>query len=412
MFNRLTQDHGITGCSTYRPTDNPKSPKKANLVPVEFNGITAYKNGKVNGRFRATTIKVTNYRSAYAQTGILFERNMVDGFQQLEDAYFVGVEDMSEKYGHNIGQVGVKLHHEGPSHLKDVTFKNLKTGVPRKNKSVDPACGIKFHNSYRFIMGPSSTAENIQSSEIGSEAQDTVVCKVKTDTAITESSIQMRDLDGSLTGTPMSTIIFKNGETIENECDYNEDWNLSVCKPELKFVNFYAWPKDDEAATTFVTKGDTITDFSTKRMISYKTELNERYVLHMNRSLEKHNKVRVLGLDKDESIILGICLPMASVGLDVGEFLSMDENWKDASEFTETDSLANLEADPEANIFFDRTKGIVHVKFMETNERTAEDLADCPGSLDASETCPSFFIRLNGRLPESEWYDADCTNRL
>ena len=254
MFNRLTQDHGITGCSTYRPTDDPKSPKKANLVPVELNGITAYKNGKVNGRFRATTIKVTNYRSAYARVGILFERNMVDGYQQLEDAYFVGVEDMNEDYSHNHGQVGVKLHHEGPSHLKDVTVKNMKTGVARGNKEVTPACGIKFGKDYRFVMGPSSTAESIQTSEIGPEAQDRVICKGHSDNAITESSIQMRDLDGSLTGIPMSTIVFKNGDTIENECDYNEDWNLSVCRPELKFVNFYAWPKDHEAATTFVTK--------------------------------------------------------------------------------------------------------------------------------------------------------------
>ena len=413
MFNRLTKDHGITGCSTYRPTDNPKNPKKANLVPVEFNGITVYKNGKFNGRFRATTIKVTNYRSAYSRTGIMFERNMVDGFQLLEDAYIVGVEDINEDYSHHEGQTGVKLHIEGPAHLKDVTLKNLKNGVAGMRQAI-PACGIKFGSNYRFIMGPSSTSEKIHSSEIGPEAADRVVCKLDSTNdnyPNTESSIQIRDLDGSLTGTPMSSIIFNDGEIIETECDYNEDWNLSVCQPELKFVNFYAWPKDHEAATTFVTKGDTITDYSTKRMISYKTELNERFILHMNKSMERHNNVKVLGLDKDESVIIGICLPMASVELDIGYFLSMDDNWKDASEFIETDSLDNLDADPQANIFFDRTKGIIHVKFIEKDERTAEDLADCAGSLK-TVSCPSFHIKLIGKLPEAEWYDADCTNRM
>ena len=123
------------------------------------------------------------------------------------------------------------------------------------------------------------------------------------------------------------------------------------------------------------------------------------------------NNVKVLGLDKDESVIIGICLPMASVELDIGEILSMDEDWKDASEFVETDSLENLDADPQANIFFDRTKGIVHVKFVEKDERTAEDLADCAGSLK-TDSCPSFHIKLIGKLPEAEWYDADCTNRM
>ena len=234
MFNRLSEDHGIIGCSTYRPTDNPKAPRKANLVPVEFNGITVYKNGKVNGRFRATTVKVNNYRSAYAQIGILFERNMVDGFQQLEDAYIVGVED-GQDYRSRHGQIGVKLHIEGPVHLKDVTLKNLKDGIESTNgRETTPACGIKFGEAYRFVMGPTSTAENININDIG---EASVLCANMKDTATTQSSIQLRDLDGSLTGSPMSSLVFRDGDLIENQCEFNEEWNLSVCKPEFKFVN-------------------------------------------------------------------------------------------------------------------------------------------------------------------------------
>ena len=48
---------------------------------------------------------------------------------------------------------------------------------------------------------------------------------------------------------------------------------------------------------------------------------------------------------------------MATVEMDVAGMFSMDENWKDSSEIIETDSLANLESDPAANVFFDRSKG-------------------------------------------------------
>ena len=53
---------------------------------------------------------------------------------------------------------------------------------------------------------------------------------------------------------------------------------------------------------------------------------------------------------------------------------------------------------------------IAYVKFVENDARTAEDLADCAGSLTL-ESCPRLFIKLKNNIPESEYYDADCTNR-
>ena len=60
---------------------------------------------------------------------------------------------------------------------------------------------------------------------------------------------------------------------------------------------------------------------------------------------------------RGENIVIGVCLPMATVEMDVASMFTMDDNWKDSSEIIETDSLANLESDPAANVFFDRTKG-------------------------------------------------------
>ena len=220
---------------------------------------------------------------------------MVDGFQQFEDAYIYGY-DMDKEYKNFRGQVGIKLQHEGPIHMKDVVLKNFKDGVDRnENKLGTPACGIKFHEKFRFVMGPSSTTEAINTDEIG-EAQ--LICANMNEDATTQTSIQIRDLDGSLTGTPMASIVWKQGDVIENECEFNQEWNLSVCPPNKKFVNFYAWPKDEEPGATFITKDNDITNYNVKKLVSYKADINERYVLHMNKSLHKHNKIRVLGLDQ------------------------------------------------------------------------------------------------------------------
>ena len=47
---------------------------------------------------------------------------------------------------------------------------------------------------------------------------------------------------------------------------------------------------------------------------------------------------------------------------------------------------------------------------MESDDRSADDLADCAGSLTLA-SCPSVFIKLKNNIDEADFYDADCTNR-
>ena len=50
VFNRLRDDHGITGCSTYDPRDNPHvKPHRSNPKPAIFDGFTGKGDlGQVN----------------------------------------------------------------------------------------------------------------------------------------------------------------------------------------------------------------------------------------------------------------------------------------------------------------------------------------------------------------------------
>ncbi len=91
LFRRLAEDHGIIGCSTYNPLVDPtKRPKDTDLTPAVFQGLTAYKNRLTNAHIRSTTVEVRGFRGADSLHGITFLRNMLDGYQLLEDAVIVG----------------------------------------------------------------------------------------------------------------------------------------------------------------------------------------------------------------------------------------------------------------------------------------------------------------------------------
>ena len=156
-FNkRLGDNHTIIGCSTYNPRVDP-SDKKSNLVPIVLDGFTGYKNRDRNVVMRSTSSELRNFFLSDSLIGIYFNRNMFGGYQQLTDSTIIGespnwgvggkikYKDAQGVVHHyssrrslphdNKGQkplTGVSLNAEGPTHLVNVRFLNLKTNAMRK----------------------------------------------------------------------------------------------------------------------------------------------------------------------------------------------------------------------------------------------------------------------------------------
>lgn len=243
FFRRLGPGHTIIGCSTYNPRVDPLD-KNSDLTPLVLNDFTGYKNKHANVHMRATTVEMHGFKLAESPVGVLFLRNMIDGYQLLQDTLILGQtpnkgsggkikirneegrwvwidSDRSYAVANRAGadQVGVYVNSEGPLHLKGLTIK-MKTDNIRR------ACAIKFHDKFRFGMGPKSSVEGL----VFDEDIGTTVCHDNKMNGTDESSMILNDLDGSLTGTAGNAVVatdpFLHGNM---DCKTNPKWNMSVC---------------------------------------------------------------------------------------------------------------------------------------------------------------------------------------
>ena len=106
---------------------------------------------------------------------------------------------------------------------------------------------------------------------------------------------------------------------------------------------------------------------------------------------------------RGDSIRIGFCVPPQTVTVEDSVL------FRGVPEPAAAADLSELDSDSSKNYFFDKTKGIVYVKYSETNARGAEDYADCVGSYKV-ENCPYFRIRLS-KADDVDYFDADCTSR-
>jgi len=444
---RLNEIHGIIGCSTYDPRIDPTN-RRSNRTAITLNGFTGYKNRKYNAKMRSTTAELKNFMLADAPENMAFERNMLDGYQRISDSVIIG-ESPNKGSGHKIKilnennkwewiwsdrsrarmsepftTTGIYINAEGPTHIHDVTFKDFGG-----DSVAMEYCGIKFKDDFHMGMGASSSVKGL---DFGDMADGSRICHKNEKFGNDEPSMVLRDLDGTLSGTPGVSVAADVPYYHEGmECETNAEWNMAVCNGN--FARFYLWPKPVEAGDIFVTReGDSgdLQDFT--RLVGFTVSPLSRYHVHFVKyptnadGWFKPTRIRFTGMDGGMTFRLGICVPMAITREDisVSSWLAMEgkrSSWRDVKNGVENDAISEaatleeLDSDDTKNVFFDRVKGMVYVKAIENDVRGVDDLADCVGSLTIDNSCPAMEIRFNmvqKMFPDLVIEDnADCTTR-
>ncbi len=86
---RLGPDHGIIGCSTYSPRVDPRMKRASPLAPMVLDTFVGYKNRRRNVIVRSTSTEIKNFALGESLAGIVLNRNMLDGYQVIENTIIV-----------------------------------------------------------------------------------------------------------------------------------------------------------------------------------------------------------------------------------------------------------------------------------------------------------------------------------
>jgi len=297
---------------------------------------------------------------------------------------------------------GVYLDSEGPVHIHNVDFKDFRSNENR------PGCGIEFKDDFRMGMGPSSSVKGLTFDFEEPEALK--VCHANQKEGVDEDAMILKDLDGSLTDNAGTTVMAEDDYLQEGiECSRNENWNMTLCNGD--FARFYLFPKPTEAGATFITKAGDEVKTSNKRKVSYVVRSDVKVVMHWTAASLKNYRARVVGVKKDNPVTIGFCLPEGAENAELGSFLdfSSTDRWKDDSDIIPAESLNDLDTDTTGkNVFLDTATRILYVKFIETEERTDNDLADCPGGNLISRHCPWVHFNFK-KLTDINFNNAKCT---
>ena len=118
---------------------------------------------------RATTAVLNNFKLSDSSINIKFVRNMMDGYQLLNDSLLIQDTPTPQEGKQRVmtkgDRVGIYVHQSGPLHLKSIQFKNYMTTTKQT------ACAIQFEDKYRQSLGSTSS---VSGKNIEKKSQDPV----------------------------------------------------------------------------------------------------------------------------------------------------------------------------------------------------------------------------------------------
>jgi len=409
MDGVLSDNGRIVWGFNYDPREDPLD-ENSPRVSITMRGYTGFKNYK-SVWMRAASVTLENFSTAESVEGVVFAYS-APGTKRLVDSRIVGETenkgkpagriallngtriywDRSIRMGGNdraLPIIGV-IAFEGPISLERVSFARFETNVVR------PAGGLGFRRKNDWytqalhrVSGLTFDYTDPTEGNRVFESSDSRGYEDKPGTIHTV----MRDVDGSLTTYPGSTIVKPYPIHLNARCAEVPNWNLYVCP--AKFTKFrWLWDSLSADPTTFLTRNDGLTHtMEGQRQISYALNSQESYILHFSTTVPARFFFTVTGLEAGVEQRLGVCVGRDAVNLRV--------TIADVS----VPAVDQLEDALTTSYYHDRERGLLLFRFVNAYAVDAQTEGECPG-WGPYGACPEVVI-----AQEEDSADGDCSSR-
>ena len=344
----------------FSPLEDPKN-KTSSKLTTQISDITCYKARRTCVWIHLTRGQYNNLRIADAEEGLF-----VHELSQITNSVFVGESERNfgvpnkmvngEAWNRSLprGEVsfGVR-NYQNPVIIEDSVFTSFVDSEARHLRAI----GVKRTGKESGFTGANniSFASTPMEGRVGS--QPTM-----------ERQFLYYDWSGSITGTPDSYIVKNFPHLISDRCLAMPEWGLvSVCPH-----NYPALAVGEHNEAIIVTRTDIpqvkFTPFIKDRMVFMSSD--HTYIVSSKGTFTPMKKgkwsimpIKVAGVDKGTSMIIGTCVP---IGSELGV--------KDHKSMNSFEDLRNMDGD---GYFYDKTNGIVFVNLKGTYSRPVGDVDPC-----------------------------------
>ncbi|XP_060081443.1 protein DDB_G0287365-like [Ylistrum balloti] len=387
----------IDSCNRYEPKVDPSDRYSADKNVI-IDRLTAYHN-RDNAWLRGGYITLSKASLGGSLTSMLFARNSRQE-QFVEKSVIIGEtkntgdptrafgEDgwknlprsIPHQYKYNLPLQGFGFY-DGPVFISDTYFDKFTTNEYRKAG----ALGFK-----RFNTASSSSLNGAKNIHFGFPDGLTTGNRVYDGNSSIygygdldgDLAATFRDMDGSVTTVPWSTVVRPFSFMNTPECTMKSAWNLMICPYKYMTLRCQDVSPDKEDRKAIFVRDDlpdspwqsTIPHFRGYPLISggkysysiYWPDKSPSEFLLLPRDQEKGDPVRV-----------GVCLPLdATINLKTW----YPKRFVGINQWTEVDSVQDIDDDTVGGKYFrNRTSGMLYVKLLTDVVRTADDTDPCAG---------------------------------
>ncbi|XP_046367425.2 cell surface hyaluronidase-like [Haliotis rufescens] len=422
--NKINPDDTTSSDNEYDPREQPLNRSSAQKE-VLFYRFTGYKNRYQNGWIRGGLILMDHSSFADSGRGMTFansipsqtltnsiiigeSRNLGDPTRHWDGHTWVYMpRSVPHEYDTHQPFVGFMIY-DGPVHLKNVWFSGFKENINYTSGA------IGFLRKDYYSINPTNTVMNakfdfVDGHSTGNRVYDGNETVHGFGNADGDKTSAFRDLDGSVTGYPGSTVL-KPGPFFHNaRCYRRDNWNMEICPQRFGMLNLRLISTEDEDKShPFAVRDDNPSarmDETWHASAGFPVTLggDHSYTIHWNGKVPRAFELKGEGVEKGDWVRFGICFPRN------GKFhftmyypvFRDDTGWV-GHHWKQMSSVEELDRDTSGGaVYHDNTTGLWFFKYMNMKDRMENETESCP------VRCPSIRFEVKS----GDMNDGDCTSR-
>ncbi|OWF43992.1 Transmembrane protein 2 [Mizuhopecten yessoensis] len=389
----------IDSCNRYQPKEDPSDPTSADKNVI-IDRLTAYHN-RDNAWLRGGYITVSKASLGGSLTSMLFARNSRQE-QFMEKSVIIGEtrnigdptrafgsdgwkdlpRSVPHQYKYNLPLQGFAFY-DGPVFISDIYFDKYTPNEYRKAGAI----GFKRFNdaASSAISGATNIHFGFPDGLLtGNRVYDGNSSIYGFGDLDGDLAAKFRDLDGSVTTDPLSTVVRPFSFLTTPDCTMKSAWNAMICPYRYMTLRCLDTSKTKtELKPMFVRDDipDTVWHSTLPHFRGYPLISGGHYSYSIYWPEKSPSEFMLIPkeLEKDYPIRVGVCLPLnATIDLKTWypkRFVGLDQ-------WTEVDSVHDIDDDTDGGKYFrNRTSGMLYVNLFTNEVREDGDTNQCAGDI-------------------------------